>query len=124
MLLVQRNRSRLKNLEKKREQEKKLLKIMIGIYCRGSHGGRNGNKKELCDSCSALQEYALFRTEKCPFMETKTFCSACKVHCYAKEQREMIRQVMRYSGPRMIFSHPILAVRHVCVTIKEKRKKE
>ena len=42
----------------------------------------------------------------------------------AELKSEMIRQVMRYSGPRMIFSHPILAVRHVCVTIKEKRKKE
>lgn len=110
------------DIEKKRNQEKKLLQVMIGIYCKGNHGGRDKNKKGLCDSCKALQEYALLRTEKCPFMETKTFCSACKVHCYAKEQREMIRQVMRYAGPRILFSHPVLAVKHLCVTIKEKRK--
>ena len=78
------------DVEKKRAEEKKLLSVMIGIYCRGNHGGNDGNKKELCDSCKKLEEYALFRTEKCPFMETKTFCSACKVHCYAKERREQI----------------------------------
>ena len=112
------------DVEKKRAEEKKLLSVMIGIYCRGNPGGNNGNKKELCDSCKKLQEYALFRTEKCPFMETKTFCSACKVHCYAKEQREQIRAVMRYAGPRMIFSHPVLALKHIRTTIKEKRKKK
>lgn len=112
------------DVEKKRAEEKKLLSVMIGIYCRGNHGGNDGNKKELCDFCKKLEEYALFRTEKCPFMETKTFCSACKVHCYAKEQREQIRAVMRYAGPRMIFSHPVLALKHIRTTIKEKRKKK
>lgn len=100
------------------------MSVMIGIYCRGNHSGNDGNKKELCDYCKKLEEYALFRTEKCPFMETKTFCSACKVHCYAKEQREQIRAVMRYAGPRMIFSHPVLALKHIRTTIKEKRKKK
>ena len=57
------------DVEKKRAEEKKLLSVMIGIYCRGNHGGNDGNKKELCDSCKKLEEYALFRTEKCPFME-------------------------------------------------------
>ena len=36
-------------------------------------------------------------------METKTFCSNCKVHCYKPEMRKKIRAVMRFSGPRMIF---------------------
>lgn len=61
------------DVEKKRAEEKKLLSVMIGIYCRGNHSGNDGNKKELCDYCKKLEEYALFRTEKCPFMETKTF---------------------------------------------------
>lgn len=28
---------------------------------------------------------------KCPFMENKTFCSNCKVHCCKPEMRERIR---------------------------------
>jgi len=34
---------------------------------------------------------------------------------------EEIRKVMRWAGPRMIFNHPVLAVRHVIETKKEKR---
>ena len=57
---------------KKRRQEMEMLDAMISIYCRGNHH----TKEELCPSCESLREYALKRTEKCPFMETKTFCSA------------------------------------------------
>ena len=54
-------------------------------------------------------------------METKTFCSNCRVHCYRSEMREEIRKVMRFSGPRMIFYHPA-AIRHVIETQKERRR--
>ena len=52
----------------------------------------------------------------------KTFCSACKIHCYRNDMAEKIRKVMRYSGPRIIFHHPILATTHVYTTIKQKRE--
>ena len=48
--------------------------------------------------------YAHQRIDCCPFMESKTFCSNCSVHCYQKEQREQIRRVMRFSGPRMLLT--------------------
>ena len=69
-------------------------------------------------------DYANMRSNKCPFMETKTFCSNCKVHCYKPEMREKIREVMRYSGPRMIFHHPAAAIHHVILTKKEKKQIE
>lgn len=42
-----------------------------------------------------------------------------------KEQlvvEEMIRQVMRFSGPRMLLYHPVLALWHVACSVREKRK--
>lgn len=102
------------NIKDKKEREKKLVSQMILLYCRKKH-----KRKTLCEECRALDEYARMKSEKCPFMETKTFCSNCKVHCYKPEMREKIREVMRFSGPRMIFHHPITAVRHV---IESKRK--
>ena len=54
-------------------------------------------------------------------METKTFCSNCRVHCYRSEMREEIRKAMRFSAPRMIFYHPA-AIRHVIETQKERRR--
>ena len=103
----------------KREREKKIVSQMIALYCRKNHGG-----KTLCPECAALDAYARQRSEKCPFMETKTFCANCKVHCYKPDMREKIRVVMRFSGPRMIFYHPIQAIRHLIESKKEKKRLE
>lgn len=100
----------------KREREKRIVTEMIRLYCKKNH-----HTNELCSDCCELAEYASMRSDRCPFMETKTFCSNCKVHCYKPEMREKIRTVMRFSGPRMIFYHPVMAVRHVIESKKEKR---
>lgn len=107
------------DVEKKRQQEKETVSFMIRLYCRKKHGC-----KTLCPECAALDEYARMRSDKCPFMETKTFCANCKVHCYRPEMREKIREVMRFSGPRMLFYHPVMAIRHLTETRKEKRQLE
>ncbi|MBU3877712.1 nitrous oxide-stimulated promoter family protein [Faecalicatena sp. AGMB00832] len=40
-----------------------------------------------------------------------------------EREQERIRQVMRYAGRRMLFVHPVMAMRHVRGgTIKEKRR--
>lgn len=103
----------------KREREKALVSQMIALYCKKNHGGNT-----LCPDCAALDAYARQRSDKCPFMESKAFCSNCKVHCYQPEMREKIRSVMRFSGPRMVFHHPILAIRHVIEMKKEKKRLE
>ncbi len=106
-----------KDLQSKREQEKRMVSEMILLYCRKNH-----HTRRLCSDCQNLLDYAVERSNKCPFMGTKTFCSACKVHCYQPKMREKIRQVMRFSGPRMLFHHPIMAIRHFIEARKEKRK--
>lgn len=110
----------MNKIEKKRAREKQTVALMIRLYCRKKHG----TKQNLCRDCEALSRYAMQRSDKCPFMETKTFCSNCKVHCYRPEMREQIRTIMRFSGPRMIFYHPIMALRHVVESKKEKRRLE
>lgn len=96
-------------IERKREREKRTVKLMITIYCRKKHHTHG----QLCQECDALSGYAEMRTDKCPFMETKTSCKNCKVHCYSPEMREKIREVMRFSGPRMILYMPGEAIRHM-----------
>ncbi len=100
----------------KRQKEKEVVGLMIRLYCKGNH-----HTKELCPECEELLRYADARVDHCPFMETKTFCSNCKVHCYKPQMRERIREVMRYAGPRMIFHHPVMALRHVTESRKEKK---
>lgn len=108
----------MQNVEQKRQREKELVSQMIALYCKRKHHHANG----LCPECEQLDAYAKMRSDRCPFMETKTFCSNCKVHCYKPEMREKIREVMRFSGPRMIFYHPIIAIRHVIESKREKRE--
>ena len=38
----------------------------------------------------------------------------------AAEMRERIRELMRYSGPRMLFVHPFMALSHLYETVKQK----
>lgn len=78
------------DINTKREREKEMVSLMIDLYCRKNHGCKDG----ICTQCQELKEYAKMRSDKCPFMETKTFCSNCKVHCYKPEMREKIRKVM------------------------------
>lgn len=90
------------------KNEKAILALMIKIYCRKKH-----RSKDLCDECKTLLVYALNRLDHCRYGEDKGFCNKCSTHCYNKEYREKIRKVMAFSGPRMIFYHPIMAIRHL-----------
>lgn len=109
----------MNDIEGKREKEKRIVKEMIVLYCHGHHHNAAGG--EMCDECRVLCDYAWKRSDLCPFMETKTFCSNCTVHCYQPEMREKIRTVMRWSRPRMIFHHPVMALSHVIASKREKR---
>ena len=110
----------MSSADDKRRREKETVALMIGIYCRKKHG----TKKGLCPRCRELLDYAAARSDRCPFMETKTFCSNCKVHCYRPDMRARIKEVMRFSGPRMIFYHPGMAARHMIESTKEKSRLE
>lgn len=93
-------------------QELKTIQAMVRIYCRNNHDA------VLCDECRGLLDYAAQRIEKCPFGVEKPTCENCTIHCYKPEMREKVKQVMRYSGPRMLTRHPVLAIRHL---IRSKR---
>ncbi len=100
----------ISDIAKKRQKEQRTVEFMIGIYCHGNHKTKG---RELCPECRELAEYARARVEHCPHMETKTFCSSCKTHCYKPEMREKIRKVMKYAGPRMIIYSPKMVIMHL-----------
>lgn len=93
---------------------------MIKLYCKRNHKDQFG----ICPDCQKLIDYACKRSDSCPFMETKTFCSNCKIHCYSPEMKGKIREVMRFSGPRMLVYHPLMAIRHVVESMREKKRLE
>lgn len=102
-------------------EELKTVAFMISLFCRKKH---KAGRPQLCRGCAELLEYVKLRREKCPWGKDKPFCSCCPIHCYRTDMREKIVEVMRFSGPRMLIYHPIMAIRHMAATIKQKRKTE
>lgn len=106
----------------------RLLGDFTTIYCRGRH--RDAGRAELaspgvelgvygdrvpmvCARCAELLRYAEGRRAFCP-KDPKPFCSHCDTHCYAPEMRDLMRDVMRYAGPRsVVHGYAIAGVRHL-----------
>ncbi len=112
------NKTGTSKVEKKRQKEQYVVEEMIRLYCRKNHADGKRQAGQMCPACQELSAYAKERSRKCPFMEEKTFCANCKIHCYKPEMKEKIRQVMRFSGPRMLLYHPILAIWHLICSKK------
>ena len=74
------------SIEKKRQKEQCVVEEMIRLYCRKNHKEYDKTTGKMCPSCQELSDYARLRSQKCPFMEEKTFCANCKVHCYKPER--------------------------------------
>jgi hypothetical protein len=97
------------------ESEKKTIKTMVKMYCDKFHTPRG----DFCQECVELFKYAEKRLEYCRFGENKPTCEKCPIHCYQPEMREKVRIIMRYAGPRMIYTHPIMGFRHLFKKIKK-----
>ena len=93
-----------------------VLAEFINIYCGDYHNDRekeevraggevgqyvNPLKVRLCDDCKKLLLHAASKRIVCPY-HPKPACKKCPTHCYAPGYREKIREVMRYSGKRLI----------------------
>jgi hypothetical protein len=94
-------------------REEKTVAAMIALYCRDHHETPAGDGGGLCPDCADLLAYARLRLEKCRYGADKPTCANCETHCYRPAMRERVREVMRYSGPRMLKRHPMLAVAHL-----------
>ena len=89
-------------------REWKTMETMVRIYCRDHHAAADG----LCADCRQFLDYAGVRLERCRFGQEKPTCARCPVHCYQRDRREQARVVMRYAGPRMLWEHPAMSLRH------------
>jgi len=80
------------------QKDQQILEEFVHIYCKGRHETSNG---QLCHDCQDLLSYSLLRLQRCP-QDPKPACKHCEIHCYKPAYREKIRDVMRYSGKRLL----------------------
>lgn len=102
--------------EMSREQRNdiRVLLKFTEVYCTSRHAVDKGSfplpegleryfRKGilLCPSCADFVAYALQKREKCP-LDPKPSCKHCKIHCYSREYRDMVRTIMAFSGRKLI----------------------
>jgi hypothetical protein len=100
-------------------REQRTIEAMLRIWCRAHPLHVRAPRCELCAGCEGLYEYASYRLFRCPYGEEKPTCKKCPIHCYTRDMREQMHEVMRFSGTRMLLRHPVLAIRHL---LDEKRE--
>ena len=93
-----------------RRLEKDTFRKITMMYCNAKHNTKNNGR---CSDCLSLLDYAEQRIDKCVYGDNKPVCSKCQVHCYRPTMREKIKEIMQYSGPRMLFKSPILSIRYM-----------
>lgn len=94
------------------EKEKVIFEKMILIYCKNNH-----KENHPCSQCIDIINYGKNKINNCPFDNSKPFCSKCSIHCYEKNVQKKVKEIMRYSGPRIIFYHPITSLKHLISSI-------
>ena len=94
----------------------RMLALFIDLYCRHKHADAPrsevvlrthdvaaiaGKSVVLCPDCAKLLAHAFVKRTHCP-MDPKPMCKHCPNHCYHPSYRQQIREVMKFSGRKMI----------------------
>jgi len=97
----------METLNSRQKKDICLIGSFVELYCDGKHGGADRHTyhlptglgvRSLCPDCSCFMEYAVMKRLKCPLEEEKPTCRRCRIHCYAPPQRQLVREIMAYSG--------------------------
>jgi len=103
---------------RKLQRDARTLARFIRVFCDGHHAGAERaplklptdelralcpRPPRLCTACNKLLLHALVKRARCPF-DPKPACKHCPRHCYQPHYRRQIRQVMSYSGRRLVMT--------------------
>ncbi len=93
-----------------------ILCEFVSLWCHDHHGGScrspwdpsgplgavlPAERPILCEECRRVLGYALGRRLLCGY-DPKPDCKKCPTPCYRDEHRLRMREIMRYSGWRLI----------------------
>ncbi len=103
-------------LSERQIKDLRVLLHFVETYCRARHGEcgekrppasippeftRRGKEPCLCAECADLFTHAVEKRRKCP-LDPKPSCKKCQIHCYGKGYRAKVREIMAFSGRRLI----------------------
>ena len=103
--------SAMETMTKHQKKDIRLIGTFVEVYCAGRHGSTRRvifplpaglGERRLCSACSEFLAYSMAKRMKCPLESEKPTCKACRIHCYATAQRKKVREIMAYSGWRIM----------------------
>jgi hypothetical protein len=104
--------------EKAMVHDLKTVARFIDVYCRFKHKNAQkslvqlkthdvstiyGRELHLCRDCRKLLAHAFVKRSRCPF-DPKPMCKKCPDHCYAPAYAARMREVMKFSGRKLVLS--------------------
>lgn len=104
----------MNDLTQEQVNDLKILAEFITLYCHAKHAreatavgipeflqAKGKITETVCHECALLLDHGIKKRALCP-MDPKPACKSCRIHCYTAEYRQKIREIMAYSGKRMI----------------------
>jgi hypothetical protein len=113
--------------ERHLRRDLRILARFIAVYCDGLHPAADRTAIELksldveallrepvhlCPGCAKLLIHAFTKRMHCP-LDPKPVCKHCPQHCYHPRYRAAIREVMKYSGRKLVLSGRIDYLLHL-----------
>jgi YbgA-like uncharacterized protein len=98
-------------ITKLQKKDIRLIGKFVEVYCAGRHGEAERSpftlpldlgRRSMCAECAGFMSYAVARRLKCPLAAEKPTCKHCRIHCYAKPQLAKVREIMSYSGRKLM----------------------
>ena len=101
----------METMTKQQLKDIRLIGKFVEVFCSGKHADTEKQpfllpqvlgERLLCPECAAFMAYAIAKRMKCPLEVEKPSCKHCRIHCYAKAEREKVREIMAYSGRKLM----------------------
>lgn len=101
----------METITQHQKKDIRLIGKFVEVYCKGKHGAVERStftlpagmgERRLCAECAAFMEYSVSKRLRCPLEAEKPTCKHCRIHCYATEQRQKVREIMSWSGRRLM----------------------
>lgn len=93
----------------------RILARFIQVYCHATHDRKSsgavelaaelqpraGRRTTICPECAELLEHGIKKRSLCP-LTPKPSCKKCHIHCYSPTYRQKIREIMAFSGRKLL----------------------
>jgi hypothetical protein len=102
------------NTPERVKRDLRTLATFVDVYCLAKHPLRPrvcmkdvdpqnlaGKPVFLCEECTRLLQHSMVKRTHCP-RDPKPDCKHCPSHCYAPKYRAQLREVMKFSGKRLL----------------------